>query len=192
MALSVTGVAGTLSSCTGENAASTLQRVTEKGGDTRTGEYNAVPGWWKPASDHDETWTWGAIGGVAADTPDRIIIAAWGDRAFPGGAASFERRPVSSNFLVAVDGDGNLTENWAQWDSILNIPHQIYISPYDPERHIWVSERGGNGVHEQILKFSNDGSRLVMQIRDPNPVGTREEARANSNPVRSTSVRTRR
>ena len=45
MALSVTGVVVTLSSCTGENADATAQRVTEKGGDERTGEYNAVPGW---------------------------------------------------------------------------------------------------------------------------------------------------
>ena len=184
VALFAIGGVPALSSCTQGDEAATSQRVIEKGGDERTGEYNAVPGWWKPAPDHDETWTWGAIGGVAADTPDRIVIGHWGDRAFPGGAASFERRPVSSNYLVAVDGDGNVIERWSQWDSILNTPHQIYISPYDPERHVWVTEFGSDerGIHQQILKFSNDGSRLVMQLRDPNPVGTREEARANKSP----------
>ena len=63
-------------------------------------------------------------------------------------------------------------------------PHQIYISPYDPERHIWVVERGLGirDVNMQILKFTNDGSELVMQLVDPEHPRTREEARANTNP----------
>ena len=34
----------------------------------------------------------------------------------------------------------------------------------------------------QILKFTNDGSELVMQLVDPEHPRTREEARANTNP----------
>ena len=78
--------------------------------------------------------------------------------------------------------NGDIVENWSQWDSLFNRPHQVYINPYDAERHVWVVERGGNGVHEQILKFTSDGSELVMQLRDPQSVLSREEARANLNP----------
>ncbi len=185
LALFVTGGVVVLSSCAMESESTTAQRVAQKGGDERTGEYDAVPGWWKAAPDHDETWTWGQGAAIAADTPDRIIIGLWGDREFPpvyGASGGSAERPGGTNYVVVADGDGNIIERWSQWDSLFNRPHAIYISPYDPERHVWVVERGGNGVHEQVLKFTNDGSELVMQLRDPNPVQTREEQRANKNP----------
>lgn len=149
-----------------------------KGGDDRTGAYDAVPGWWKPAPDHVDGWTWGEVSGVAVDNPDRILVAVWGDRDAQG-----EERPGSTNYLLAVDRDGNITENWSHWDSIFNKPHQVYISPYDPERHIWVVERGGGrDVNMQVLKFTNDGSELVMRLVDPDHPTTRDEARANPHP----------
>ncbi len=148
-----------------------------KGGDDRTGPYEVVEGWWKAAPDHTEEWGWGSVSGVAVDTPDRIIVAVWGDQ-----NAQRQERPGSTNYLVVVDRNGNVVENWSQWDSLFNRPHQVYINPYDPERHVWVVERGGNGVHEQILKFTNDGSELVMRLRDPQPVMSEEETRANQNP----------
>jgi DNA-binding beta-propeller fold protein YncE len=150
-----------------------------KGGDDRTGEYNAVDNWWKPAPDHDNVWGWGQVSGVAVDNPDRIIVGVWGDR-----DALDREREGSSNYLVAVDRDGNITENWSQWDSLFNKPHQVYISPYDPERHIWVVERGLGlrDVNMQILKFTNDGSNLVMQLVDADHPRTRADARANPNP----------
>ena len=149
-----------------------------KGGDDRTGAYDAVPGWWKPAPDHFDGWTWGEVSGVAVDNPDRILVVVWGDRNARG-----EERPGSTNYLLAVDRDGDIVENWSQWDSIFNKPHQVYISPYDPERHVWVVERGGGrGVNMQVLKFTNDGSQLVMRLVDPEHPTTRDEARANPNP----------
>ena len=63
-----------------------------KGGDGRYGGYDPVPDWWKPAPDHDDTWTWGEVSGVAVDTPDRIIVAVWGDRSVDG-----EERPDGAN-----------------------------------------------------------------------------------------------
>ena len=148
------------------------------GGDDRAGAYEAVDGWWKPAQDHDDRWTWGEVSGVAVDTPDRIIVAVWGDRSADG-----EEREGGSNYLVVVDRNGSVIENWSQWDATLNKPHQVYISPYDPERHVWVVERGGGrGVHMQVLKFTNDGSELVMRLVDPDHPTTREEARANPTP----------
>lgn len=170
-----------LPACTGEDQVapqSGSHGPVVKGGDDRTGEYEAVKDWWKPARDHDEQWTWGQVSGVAVDTPDRILVAIWGDRDRQG-----REREGGTNYLVAVDRNGNIVENWTQWDSIFNKPHQVYISPYDPERHVWVVERGGGrGVNMQILKFTNDGSDLVMRLVDPNHPTTRAAARANPNP----------
>jgi hypothetical protein len=169
--------------CGGEHgdrvsAAPDVERPIVKGGDDRTGEYDPMEGWWKPAPDHDDQWTWGQVSGVAADHPDRIIVAIWGDRDAEG-----KERPGGSNYLVVVNRHGDIVENWKQWDSTLNKPHQVYISPYDPERHVWIVERGGGrGVHMQILKFTNDGSELVMRLVDENHPTTREEARANPHP----------
>jgi len=157
---------------------SDVSRPVVKGGDGRAGAYQGVEGWWKPAPDHEGPWTWGQVSGVAVDNPDRIIVAVWGDRNADG-----EEREGSSNYLVVVDRNGKVIEKGSQWDSTLNKPHQVYISPYDPERHVWVVERGGGrGVHMQVLKFTNDGSELVMRLGDPDHPTTREEARANPNP----------
>lgn len=157
----------------------TSESTAVKGGDDRTGEYNAIENWWKPAPDHDDVWGWGQVSGVAVDNPNRIVVGVWGDR-----DEQNRERVGSSNYLVVVDGEGNITENWSQWDSLFNKPHQIYISPYDPERHVWVVERGLgiNDVNMQILKFTNDGSELVMQLVDPAHPRTRAEARANTEP----------
>ncbi len=161
-------VAVLVGGCTLDNGTGDSRFEVTKGGDDRNGPYDVIPGWWKPAPDHDETWTWGSAAGVWPDTPDRVLVVMWGDqrRESPRG----EGNELQRNFLVAVDRDGNIIENWSQWDGIFNRPHQIYINPYDPERAVWVDERGGNGVHEAILKFSNDGSELLLQMTDPNPV----------------------
>ena len=152
--------------------------ASSKGGDERNGAYDAVAGWWKPAPDHDAIWTWGEVSGLAADSPDRIIVAVWGDRNRQG-----DERPNGSNYLVVVNRNGDIIERWQQWDSILNKPHQVYISPYDPERHVWVVERGGGrNVPMSVLKFTNDGKQLVMRLGDGNDPRNRAEARANPRP----------
>ena len=151
------------SACLGESEAPIGRLgVIAKGGDDRSGPYDVVPGWWKPAPDHDSTWTWGSASGAWPDTPDRVLVVMWGDQRRQ--RQQGEENELNRNFLLAVDRDGNITENWAQWDSLFNRPHQIYINPYDPERAVWVDERGGNGVHESILKFSNDGSELLLPV----------------------------
>ena len=163
-----------------EGAASTAsgERQVVKGGDDRTGGYDVVANWWKTAPDQDSIWRWGEVSGLAVDNPNRVIVAVWGDRNAQG-----QERPNSSNYLVVADGEGNIVERWTQWDSIVNRPHQVYISPYDPERHVWVVERGGGrNVPMSVLKFTNDGKQLVMRLFDPNHPKTRAEARANPNP----------
>ena len=163
-----------LHACVGENqTASRAQGAGVKGGDDRTGGYDAVADWWKAAPNHDSNWGWGEIGGVAVDNPDRVIVATWGDQ-----KADLELKDPVTNLIVVADRNGNIVERWTQWDSIMYWPHQVYINPYDPERHIWVVERD----RAQVLKFTNDGSRLVMRIGDPDHPRSQEEARANPHP----------
>ena len=164
--------------------------MTAKGGDDRSGPYDVVPGWWKPAPEHDSIWTWGSAAGVWPDTPDRVLVVMWGDQRRPGqripGQGGQGQQGADNefnrNFLLVVDRNGNITENWSQWDTLFNRPHQVYVNPYDPERSVWVDERGGNGVHESILKFSNDGSELLLNMQDPNPVTNEGGPVARDNP----------
>jgi hypothetical protein len=147
-----------------------------KGGDDRNGPYDIVEGWWKAAPDHNADWGWGSASGVWPDTPDRILVVMWGDgrRADSEGTTGGEPDRANErdrNFFIVTDRNGNITENWSQWDSIFNRPHQVYVNPYDPERSVWVDERGGGGVHEAIYKFSNDGKTKLLDLRDPDPVG---------------------
>lgn len=62
--------------------------------------------------------------------------------------------------IYVIDALGNLVETWDQWDKMLLRPHAIYISPYDPEKHVWVVDDGRHQVH----KFTNDGKELVMSL----------------------------
>ena len=48
---------------------------------------------------------------------------------------------VMRNFIVIFDATGKVIESWAQSDHWFDGgrgPHTIQISPYDPERHVWV------------------------------------------------------
>ena len=63
----------------------------EKGGQEETGPYELVPDWPKPLADaadgvKHEGWTWGSVGAVYAETPDRIWIAQRGELPLPPGA----------------------------------------------------------------------------------------------------------
>ena len=67
--------------------------------------------------------------------------------------------------IYIVDAEGNMVDSWTQWDSMMLRPHSVFISPYDPEKHVWVVDDG----QHQIYKFSNDGKTLVQSL------GTRGE-----------------
>jgi len=135
----------------------------EKGGENETGPYEVVTGWPQPLG--HPGWTWGSQGGVFAESPNRIYILQRGELPIPekapagytGGFGAFgtpatQGKPRLENCILIVDGDGKLIESWTQWDHLFaggRGPHHIKISPYDPEKHVWVVD---DMVH-QVFEF---------------------------------------
>src|SRR5262245_23204666 len=150
-----------------------LQQI-QKGGEDETGPYDVVANWPQPWS--KEGYIWGSQPGVFAETPDRIFLAVRGElklpeklgRGFNGIWGSLgERATVPTadmrNCLLVVDRNGKVIETWNQWDKLFEGtggPHKVKISPFDPDRHVWVVN---DSVH-QIYKFTNDGKQLVMTL----------------------------
>jgi streptogramin lyase len=69
--------------------------------------------------------------------------------------------------LVVVNGEGEIIEEWTQWDHLFRRPHFVAIDPWDPEKHVWVVD----DYRHAIFKFTNDGSELVQTIGIPNERG---------------------
>ena len=175
-----------ISGCASETQASGAEHTFTKGGDDRTGAYDLVENFWKPAPNHGAEWTWGSIAAVGVDNPNRIFATAWGDRPAPNPnqpAGQAPNRAVRrQNYINVIDGNGNMIENWSQWDTLMTQPHRIMIDPYDPERHVWVVDLGSPGAYEQVFKFTNDGKRLVVHLRDPATQVSAAEQRKNTHP----------
>ncbi len=135
-------------------------------------------------------WTWGSVGAVYAESPDRIWIAQRGELPLPEGAnpwtpysmlnpsrgsapattdgigstcnetgrtRGYERR--WNHVIFVVDSNGNLVDEWPQHDALFGLqpcgrgPHKIKMSPYDPDKHVWVID---DQLHV-IYKFTYDG-----------------------------------
>ena len=65
--------------------------------------------------------------------------------------------------VLVFDGNGNLlpeTANWMQWDSMLQRPHFIAISPYDPQKNVWLIDDHKHVIH----KFTHDGKTKLQTI----------------------------
>ncbi len=170
----------------------------EKGGQEEFGPYEPVENWPKPLPDGPDGvkhagWTWGSVGGMWAETPDRIWIAMRGELPLPSGAApwtpygmlqpprratgnddglsatceptekrGWERRYHHTIFVVNRNGD--VVQDWPHLNKIFDMkcgrgPHKIKMSPYDPEKHVWIFD---DQLHE-IHKFTYDG-KLVMTL----------------------------
>ena len=69
--------------------------------------------------------------------------------------------------LIVVDAQGNIIEEWTQWDNMFKRPHSVYISPYDAQKHVWVVDDHTHAIY----KFTNDGKELVQTIGTPNVSG---------------------
>lgn len=132
-------------------------------------------------------WTWGSGAGVWVETPDKVWVAQRSEIELPPGVAPWTcaclleprrtntgRRPYSGeerdyamrrhHLVWAVDADGNAIEEWLHLDefffpegSLARGPHKIKISPYDPDKHVWIID---DDLHE-IHKFTNEGERVM-------------------------------
>ena len=157
-------------------------------GSTGPSPYEVVDRWLKPFA--DDGFAFGGNSGVFPESPDRIFVVQRGETRLPDpvppGFAGFvgsirinalreaERR-TWQNCIFVVDGDGNLIEVWDQWDHLFEGsdgpgPHRIRVSPYDPERRVWVVHETGH----QIFVFSNDGSELLMTLGEKDVSGDDE------------------
>lgn len=152
-AVAVCVVAGILidsrDSLLGAQGRSTATRRTHQ--DWPSGPYSVVENWPKPLPDTRHAhagWTWGSMGSVYAETPDRIWVAQRGELPLPDGAKPWTpyaalnpSRGVSNSnsdglsatcepaarrgwerrfehVLFVLDGDGNLVQEWAQHDRL--------------------------------------------------------------------------
>jgi hypothetical protein len=148
--------------------------------------YDVVRAWHKPFQ--QPGYAFGGNSGVFAESPDRIFVAMRGEYRLPNPVPpEFEQHAgtigvnvlsettgrVWRNCLYTLDRNGVVKELWTQWDHLCEGsagpgPHRIRISPYDPERRVWVI----NETFHQIYVFSNDGSRLLMTLGEKNVPGT--------------------
>ena len=83
-------------------------------------------------------------------------------RASRGTLADGKRR--YHHVIFVVDGDGNLVQDWTQHDKLFDMPcgrgpHKIKMSPYDPDKHVWVIDDQLHVIH----KFTYEGE-LVMTL----------------------------
>ena len=143
------------------------------GGDDITGPYDLVENW--PENVCGEGWQGGAVGGVFAETSDRIFVFQRGclpalepsNQIVPRrNTAGFdlsqedpERHPRWDQVLLIFNGDGQLVESWDQHNELFVRPHRVKVDPYDPERHVWIIDDGAQAIY----KFTRDGE-LVMTL----------------------------
>ncbi len=74
--------------------------------------------------------------------------------------------------IIEFDKNGNVnkaaSDIWAQYDKMWGRPHDVEISPYDPEKHVWIVDADNHFVAE----FTNDGSKRVLLLGTPGVPGT--------------------
>jgi hypothetical protein len=87
-----------------------------------------------------------------------------------GSSSPYRELGVDSRWehcLIVVDAQGNIIEQWTQWDKMFKRPHSVYVSPYDSQKHVWVVDDHTHAIY----KFTNDGKQLVQTIGTPNMPG---------------------
>jgi peptidylamidoglycolate lyase len=147
-------------------------RAQEKGGTDEFGPYEPVANWVKPV--HAGFLERGAS--VFAETPNRIFFTSdleFSPQRGPGGAGSpaADHTSPDHHFVMVLDANGNVVEEWKQWDSLFKMPHRVAISPYDPEKNVWIIDR----ENQQIFKFTNDGKKLLMTLGEKGVIASDEK-----------------
>ena len=96
--------------------------------------------------------------------------AAKGMEIWRGSAAPFRELGVDARWhhsITVVDAQGNITEDWTQWDNMFKRPHAVYISPYDAQKRVWIVDDHTHAIYI----FSNDGKQHLQTIGTPNVPG---------------------
>jgi hypothetical protein len=136
--------------------AAAVTSLQEKGGQEEFGPYELVANWPQPLPDgpdgvKHEGWTWGSVGAVYAETPDRIWIAQRGELPLPAGAKPWtpyalltpSRGSATGNddglgatcepaakrgwerryhhVIFVVDRDGKMVQSWPQHDKLFEM-----------------------------------------------------------------------
>ena len=125
-----------------------------------------VSGLWRDAT----TASLPGVGGTDQDT--RKWLTAWEGKDADIGIKGPPYRTLGvdanwENCIVVYDANGNIIETWKQWDKILRRPHSIYISPYDPQKRVWVVDDN----MQAIYIFTHDGKQLLQTIGTPEQEG---------------------
>lgn len=150
---------------------STQQRVVTR---MEPFDYDVVPNWSLPYP--KSGYTWGSVPGVFVESDDRIFIVSRGEIPIPnpvpaefqgffGSLRSALGAPENEirGCIRVVDSTGKTLEMWSQWDTLFqntNGPHKVKISPYDPQRRVWVVAETKNVIYV----FSNDGKQLLQTL----------------------------
>jgi len=121
-----------------------------------------VAGFWRDATVASLPGT----GGTDQDT--REWLTSWEGKSEDLGIKGppyreLEKDAKWENCLVVYDGQGNIIETWKQWDKLFRRPHSVYISPYDPEKNVWVVDDN----MQVIYRFTHDGKELLQTIGTP-------------------------
>ena len=108
------------------------------------------------------------MGGVFAETPDRVFLLQRGElpvppqpfEGYPMASPATSGQPRLQNCILVVNREGKVVETWTQHDHLFQGgrgPHKVKISPYDPEKHVWIID----DLREQVFEFTHDGKQLV-------------------------------
>ncbi len=98
----------------------------------------------------------GALFGPDGKTPGNDL-----DAGMPGVDYRWEHT------IIVVNANGDIVEDWTQWDKMLRRPHAVYISPYDAQKNVWIVD----DYRHAIFKFSHDGKKLLQTIGEVNVPG---------------------
>lgn len=156
-------------------------------GPTGPSPYDVVRYWHQPFA--RTGFAFGGNSGIFAESPNRILVAQRGEYKLPnpvppsftaGFAGSIGVNVLTAvegrvwqNCLYELDANGKATQVWNQWDKLFEGssgpgPHRLRISPYDPQKRVWVI----NETFSEIYIFSNDMKTLLRTLGEKNVQGT--------------------
>jgi hypothetical protein len=131
-------------------------------------------------------YSWGGNSGVHVESKDRIIVLQRGETELPDPIPpEYTNFPGSmgwnviqgqgrtwQNVMYVINSEGEVLEVWDHWDYLFAGtdgpgPHRLRVSPYDPERRIWVVDE----TNHVIYVFSRDGQELLMTLGEKGVAG---------------------